>query len=94
MPHLEYLSTVADRSATTQAQQKLLHQMSGWVVVVALGLVLNYRLSIISRRLKKGNGNYYLTGKLIQIIKKQPVIIRGPIVSFHLNASFCSSPWL
>ena len=44
---------------------KMLHQMSVWVVVVALRLVLNNRLSINSRRLKNGNCNYYLTGKLI-----------------------------
>ena len=48
----------------------MLHQMSVWVLVVALGLVLNYRLSINSRRLKNGNGNYYLTGKLIPNNKK------------------------
>ena len=40
---------------------KMLHQMSVWVVVVALGRVLNYRLSINSKKLKNGNGNYYLT---------------------------------
>ena len=48
----------------------MLNQMSVWVVVVALGLVLNYRLPINSRKLKNGNGNYYLTGKLIQNNKK------------------------
>ena len=40
---------------------KTLHQMSVFVVVVALELVLNYRLSINLRKLKNGNGNYYLT---------------------------------
>ena len=49
---------------------KMLHQMSVWVVVVALGLMLNYRLSINSRRLKNGNGNYCLTGKLFPNNKK------------------------
>ena len=43
--------------------------MSVWVVVVALGLVLNHRLSINSR-LRNGNGKYYLTGKLIPKNKK------------------------
>ena len=43
--------------------------------------MLNYRLSINSKRLKNGNGNYYLTGKLIPNNKKPPVIICGPIVA-------------
>ena len=54
MPHLKYLSTVVcgrQKRDNTNAV-KILHQMSVWVV--ALGLVLNNRLSIIySKRLKK-----------------------------------------
>ena len=70
MPHLQSLSTVADRRDNTNAV-KMLHQMSVCVVVVALGLVLNCRLSINLRRSKNGNGNYCLTGKLLPKKKKK-----------------------
>ena len=65
MPYLKYLSTVADKKRDSTNAVKMLHQMSVCVVVVALGLMLNYRLSTNWRQLKNGNGNYYLTGKLI-----------------------------
>ena len=62
---------------------KMLHQMSVCIVVVALGLVLNYRLSINSRRMTNGNGNYYLTGKLIPNHNKTAGNHCGPLVGGH-----------